>query len=68
MFGPGHNGFSYTYWRTRYVLSGRTVLLPMDLIAPENPDVVAIYNTGWGDPRYELVWLGGHGAIARRKP
>lgn len=68
MFGAHHAGFSYTYWRARYFLTGRTVLLPMDIIAPETaPDVVAIWDTGWGDPRFELVWTGSHGAIARKR-
>ena len=69
IFSWPHGGFSYTYWRARYVLTGRTVLLPMDIIAPDQaPDVVAIWSTGWGDPRYELVWVEGHGAMARKKP
>lgn len=68
VFGWPHAGFSYTYWRSRYTLTGRNVLLPMDLVAPEEaPDVVAIWDTGWGDPRFELVWVGSHGAIARKK-
>jgi hypothetical protein len=68
IFGWPHAGFSYTYWRARYILAGRTVLLPMDIVAPEEaPDVVAVWDTGWGDPRFEIVWLGSHGAIERKK-
>jgi hypothetical protein len=68
VFGWPHAGFSYTYWRARYVLTGRKVLLPMDLVPPaESPDVIAIWSTGWGHPQYQLVWTVGNGAIARKK-
>lgn len=66
--GPGHDGFSYTYWRASYVWSGRTVLLPVSLVAPENADVIAIWNAQYDDPRYEVLWREGNGALARRKP
>lgn len=66
--GWPHTGFSYVYWRARYAWTGRTLILPMDIVAPEvPPDVVAIWDTGWGHPRYELAWTVGHGAIARKK-
>jgi len=66
LFGEPHQGFSYTYWRTRYLLGGRTVLLPMDIVAPENADVFAIWRTGYGDPRYDVVFSDSNSAIARR--
>jgi len=66
--GPGHDGFSYTYWRASYVLSGRVVLLPVSLVAPDAPDVIAIWNAQYEDPRFEVLWQEGHGALARRKP
>ena len=28
VFAPPHDGWSYTYWRANYELSGRTVRLP----------------------------------------
>jgi len=30
VFAPPHDGWSYSYWRANYVLSGRTVKLPGD--------------------------------------
>jgi hypothetical protein len=66
--GPGHDGFSYTYWRASYAWSGRTVLLPVSLVAPENADVIAIWNAQYDDPRYEMLWREGNGALARRRP
>ena len=62
-----HAGFSYMFWRANYELPGRLVLPPMDLLAPEDADVVALWDAGWGDPRYDLVWAEGKGAILRRK-
>jgi hypothetical protein len=61
-----HAGFSYMFWRANYELPGRLVLPPMDMVAPEDADVVALWDAGWGDPRYELVWAEGKGAILRR--
>lgn len=65
-FGEPHHGFSYTYWRARYLLAGRTVLLPMDIVAPENADVIAVWRTGYGDPRYDVIFADTNSAIARR--
>jgi hypothetical protein len=66
MFGAPHHGFSYTYWRARYLLAGRTVLPPMDIVAPEDADVLALWRTGYGDPRYDVIFADGNSAIARR--
>lgn len=63
-----HASFSYMYWRAAYELPGRTVLPPMNLLAPENADVVALWEEGWGDPRFDLVYAEGKGAILRRRP
>jgi len=62
-----HSGFSYMYWRASYELPGRTVLPPMNLLAPEGADVVGLWGEGWGDPRFDLVWAEGRGAILRRR-
>lgn len=62
-----YSGFSYAYWRGSYVLAGRTVLVPMDMVAPEDADVVALWKSGWGDPRYDLVWSDASSAILRRR-
>ena len=67
VFGPGHDGFSYSFWRANYVLSGRRVMLPVAFFAPVGADVIAIWNAPFGDPDYEVVWIEGHGALARRK-
>ena len=32
-FAPPHNGWSYSYWRASYVLSGRTIKLPGEMDA-----------------------------------
>lgn len=66
MFGAPYQGFSYTYWRARYELAGRTVLPPMDLVSPEDADVLALWRTGYGDPRYDVVFADSNSAIARR--
>ena len=66
--GPGHDGFSYTYWRASYTWSGRELLLPVAYVAPERADVIAIWNMPYDDPRYEVIWREGSGALARRKP
>lgn len=64
-----HDGWSYTHWRASYLLSGRTVITPMNLVEPKMPpDVVGLWGVGWGDPRFELVWVDEKSAILRRKP
>lgn len=62
---PPHGGWTYTHWRASYVLSGRHVLPPVPWDAP--PDVVALWQTGWGDPRYDLMWSDANSAMLRRK-
>lgn len=63
-----HDGWSYTHWRASYLLSGRMVITPMNLVAPETPpDVVGLWGVGWGDPRYEIVWADAKSALLRRK-
>jgi len=66
MMAAPHGGWSYTHWRASYVLSGRHVLPPVPFDAP--PDVVALWQTGWGDPRYELMWSDANSALLRRRP
>ena len=61
---PPHGGWTYTHWRASYELSGRHVLPPVPWDAP--PDVVALWRTGWGDPRYDLVWSDANSALLRR--
>lgn len=61
-----HGGWTYTHWRASYVLSGRHVLPPVQWETP--PDVVALWRTGWGDPRYEILWSDGNSAFLRRRP
>lgn len=61
-----HGGWTYTHWRASYVLSGRHVLPPVPWDTP--PDVVALWRTGWGDPRYELLWSDENSALLRRRP
>src|SRR5438093_11633628 len=41
-FAPPHDGWSYSYWRANYLLSGRTVKLPGDMDA----NVVVSWPTG----------------------
>lgn len=67
LLGWPADGFSYGYWRAHYILAGRSVLHPMNLFAPENAAVVAVWKSGYGDPRYEIVYIGHDGAILRRK-
>lgn len=62
-----HGSFSYMFWRANYELAGRIVLPPMDVLPPDDADVVALWDAGWGDPRYDLEWAAGKGAILRRK-
>jgi hypothetical protein len=66
MMAPPHGGWTYTHWRASYVLSGRPVLPPIPWDSP--PDVVALWRTGWGDPRYEIVWSDSNSAMLRRTP
>jgi hypothetical protein len=61
-----HGGWTYTHWRASYVLSGRHVLPPVQWETP--PDVVALWRTGWGAPRYEILWSDGNSAFLRRRP
>ncbi len=64
-----HDGWSYTHWRASYMLSGRFLITPMNLVEPKTPpDVVGLWGVGWGDPRYELVWADSKSALLRRKP
>jgi hypothetical protein len=42
VFAPPHDGWSYTYWRANYALSGRFVLYPGDL----SGDVIAYWPAG----------------------
>ena len=68
LMAPPHQGWSYTHWRASYVLSGRRVLTPMTIEPPETPpDVIALWRTGWEDPRYEIVWSDADSALLRRK-
>ena len=64
-----HEGWSYTYWRASYVLAGRRVLVPRETVPPEvAPDVVAVWQREWADPRYAIVWADANGARLRRRP
>ena len=63
---PPHGGWTYTHWRASYVLSGRHVLPPVQ--SEMTPDVIALWQTGWGDPRYEILWSDVNSAMLRRKP
>ena len=64
-----HDGWSYTHWRASYVLSGRHVITPMNLVEPEvPPDAVGLLGVGWGHPTYEIVWADAKSAMLRRKP
>jgi hypothetical protein len=67
LLAPPHDGFSYTYWRAQYILSGRPVQLPMTLFPPDDPDVIVVWDTGYGDDDYSVAWTAGNGAILRRK-
>lgn len=69
LMAPPHDGWSYTHWRASYLLAGRRVITPMTLVEPETPpDVVALWRTGWGHPRYEVVWADANSALLRRRP
>lgn len=61
-------GMGYAHWRASYTLSGRHVSLPDPEQGPKDADVLAVWATYFGDPRYELAWLEGKGAMLRRKP
>lgn len=67
MMASPHDGWSYTHWRASYILSGRFVTAPTLPIDETAPGVVALWRTGWGDPRYEIVWADENSAILRRK-
>lgn len=63
-----HDGWSYTYWRASYILSGRVVVAPTLPVDQTAPAVVALWRTGWGHPQYEIVWADDKSALLRRKP
>ena len=63
-----HDGWSYTHWRASYILSGRFVVAPTLPVEETAPGVVGLWRTGWGDPRYEVVWADDKSALLRRKP
>jgi hypothetical protein len=62
-----YSGFSYVYWRANYVLAGRVILPPIDLVAPEDADVIAVWRSPFGDPRYEIVRADADSALLRRR-
>lgn len=66
MMAAPHGGWTYTHWRASYVLSGRHVLPPVPWSAP--PDAIGLWRTGFGDPRFQLVWSDSNSALLRRKP
>jgi hypothetical protein len=61
LFPPPFDGFSYAYWRTSYLLSGRTVLLPLSPPDFEQADYVAVIGVPFADPRFQHVWSGRRG-------
>ena len=67
LLAPPHDGFSYTLWRAHYILSGRPVQLPMTIFPPDDPDVIVVWQSGYGDEDYAVAWAAGDGAILRRK-
>lgn len=68
LFASPHEGFSYAYWRAGYVLAGRPMLGPMDLVAPQGQaEVIALWRSRYGDPRYDVVWMDRGSAILRRR-
>lgn len=68
LMAPPFDDFGYSYWRASYSLSGRPLLLPPQFVPWDRPDVVALWDTGWGDSRYDLAWTGPKSAILRHKP
>jgi hypothetical protein len=61
LFPPPFDGFSYAYWRSSYLLSGRTVLLPLSPPELDQADYVAVMGAPFADPRFQHVWSGGRG-------
>ena len=67
-------GYEYAFYRAGYVLAGRTVL---PVIAPDNraipanlsgADLVAAWRTDLDSRRFEIVWEGAGGVLARPLP
>ncbi|HVG25742.1 MAG TPA: hypothetical protein VND45_16415 [Thermoanaerobaculia bacterium] len=49
LLAPPYDGFGYTHWRASYALSGRTVLVPNDVIQwAEPPDVIVKWDAEHG--------------------
>jgi hypothetical protein len=61
-----HNGLGYSFWRVSYALTGRPVQFPMDVVPPDDPDVIILWQSGYGHPDYALDWTQGNGAILRK--
>lgn len=66
VLAPPLEGAGYAYWRASYELTGRMVLRPVADLA--DADAIAVWKTSYGDPRFALAGLDGHGgALLRRK-
>jgi hypothetical protein len=61
LFPPPFDGFSYAYWRSSYLLSSRSVLLPLSPPDLDQADYVAVMGVPFEDPRFQHVWSGGRG-------
>ena len=64
---PPHSGFSYTYWRANYELSGRNVLLPPEHMHPAAADYVVVWGQEWQYPCFRVIWSGFGGAVLERQ-
>lgn len=66
VLAPPFDGPGYAYWRASYELTGRVVLPAVFDLA--DADTIAVWKTFYGDPRFALAGLDGHGgALLRRK-
>jgi hypothetical protein len=67
LLAPPHDSFSYAYWRTSYLMSGRTVLLPLPQPDLDHADLVAVQGVPFSDPRFDQVWSGASGETIWRR-
>jgi hypothetical protein len=64
----------YAYFRARYFLLDRVVLPVIGIDGVPHPEHLdqALYVTGWGvdlaDDRFQTIWRGNGGQLARRRP
>ncbi len=67
VLAPPHDGFSYTYWRANYELSGRPVLMPPNVVDPATAEYVVAWQSEWSAPAFETVWAGFGGKVLKRR-